>query len=74
MLTIIIPLRNEIENLKNIKENFDKNLDDINYEIIFVNDFSSDKTLEKANEIANVSKNYKVFNIQKKGLGSAYTP
>ena len=69
MLTIIIPLRNEIENLKNIKENFDKNLGDINYEVIFVNDFSSDKTLEKANEIANVSKNYKVFNNQKKGLG-----
>ena len=60
MLTIIIPLRNEIENLKNIKENFDKNLGDINYEVIFINDFSSDKTLEKANEIANVRKNYKI--------------
>ena len=71
MLTIIIPLRNEVENLKNIKENFDKNLGDINYEVIFINDFSSDKTLEKANEIANVRKNYKVFNNQKKGLGGA---
>ena len=71
MLTIIIPLRNEVENLKNIKENFDKNLGDINYEVIFINDFSSDKTLEKVNEIVNVSKNYKVFNNQKKGLGGA---
>ena len=52
MLSIIIPLRNEIENIDNIKESFYKNLVDIKYEVIFINDFSTDGTLQKANEIA----------------------
>ena len=48
MLSIIIPLRNEIDNLENIKENFNKNLKNIKFEVIFVNDFSSDETFQKA--------------------------
>ena len=49
MLSIIIPLRNEIDNLENIKDNFNKNLKNINFEVILVNDFSSDETFQKAN-------------------------
>ena len=71
MLSIIIPLRDEIDNLENIKENFNKNLKNINFEVILVNDFSSDETFQKANEIAKGNKNFKVFDNKKKGLGGA---
>jgi len=59
MLSIIIPLRNEIDNLENIKDNFDKNLKDIKFEVILINDFSSDGTFQKANDIAKQSANLK---------------
>ncbi len=71
MLSIIIPLRNEIENIDNIKESFYKNLVDIKYEVIFINDFSTDGTLQKANEIAKENQNFKVFNNRIRGLGGA---
>ena len=71
MLSIIIPLRNEIDNLENIKENFNKNLIDIKFEVIFVNDFSTDGTFQKISEIAKENINFKVFDNEKKGLGGA---
>ncbi len=71
MLSIIIPLRNEIDNLENIKESFNKNLENFKFEVIFINDFSTDGTFEKANLIAQENKNFKVFNNKKKGLGGA---
>ncbi|OUW48177.1 MAG: hypothetical protein CBD56_02975 [Candidatus Pelagibacter sp. TMED196] len=71
MLSIIIPLRNEIDNLENIKENFNKKLIDIKFEVIFVNDFSSDRTFQKAKEIAKENMGFKVFDNKKKGLGGA---
>ena len=71
MLSIIIPLRNEIENLDSRKESFSKNLEEIRYEVLFINDFSTDGTLQKANKIADENKNFKVFDNKKKGLGGA---
>ena len=68
MLSIIIPLRNEIDNLENIKENFNKNFKNIKFEVIFVNDFSSDETFQKASEIAKGNANFKVFDNKKKFL------
>ena len=71
MLSILIPLRDEFDNLDNIVSKFDQNLQSINYEVIFVNDFSSDNTLQKAKTISSKKKNYKVYDNQKKGLGGA---
>ena len=71
MLSIIIPLRNEIENLDSIKESFSKNLEEIRYEVLFINDFSTDGTLQKANKIAEENINFKVFDNKKRGLGGA---
>ena len=71
MLSIIIPLRNEIENLNSIKESFSKNLAEIKYEVLFINDFSTDGTLQKANKIAEENINFKVFDNKKRGLGGA---
>ena len=71
MLSIIIPLRNEIENLDSIKESFSKHLEEIRYEVLFINDFSTDGTLQKANKIAEENINFKVFDNKKRGLGGA---
>ena len=51
MLSIIIPLRNNYENLEEIERQFSENLINIDYEVILVNDFSEDKTLSKAKQI-----------------------
>ena len=71
MLSILIPLRDEFDNLDNIVDKFDQNLQNINYEVILINDFSSDKTFEKAKSICSTKKNYKIYNNEKKGLGGA---
>ena len=71
MLSIIIPLRNEIENLDRIKESFSESLGEIKYEVLFINDFSTDGTLQKANKIAEENINFKVFDNKKRGLGGA---
>ena len=71
MLTILIPLRDEEENLPHIVRNFDENIKEINYEVILVNDFSKDKTLEEAKKISIKNEKYQTFDNQKKGLGGA---
>ena len=48
MLSIIIPARNESDNLKDILSYFTEGMGDINYEVLFINDFSEDNTYEKA--------------------------
>ena len=52
MLSIIIPLRNNYENLEEIERQFSENLINIDYEVILVNDFSEDETLLKAKQIS----------------------
>ena len=49
MLSILLPVRNEYENLDIIEKIFSENLGEINYEAILINDFSTDNTLQKAN-------------------------
>ena len=71
MLSIIVPVRNESENLDEVFNYFNKNLKNIKFEVIFVNDFSSDETFQKASEIAKRNTNFKVFDNKKKGLGGA---
>jgi len=71
MITILIPLRNEYENLEEIGSVFEKNFNNIDHEIILINDFSSDNTLLKAREISDTNKNFIVLNNKKQGLGGA---
>ena len=71
MLSIIIPARNESDNLKDILDYFTKNLIDIEYEVVLINDFSNDDTLDKANSLFKLHKQFRVFDNQKKGLGGA---
>ena len=70
MLSIIIPVRNESDSLDSIMEHYSKNLSNIDYEVLIVNDFSKDDTLEKARNLFK-NKNFKVLDNQKEGLGGA---
>ncbi len=71
MLSIIVPVRNESENLNDICNHFSKNLKNLNYEVLIVNDFSEDNTLEKAKSLLTSFHNIKILSNKKKGLGGA---
>ena len=71
MLSIIIPIRNEYENLDNIERQFTNYLNEISYEAILIDDFSTDNTFNKALEISNNNKNFIVLKNSQKGLGGA---
>ena len=71
MLSIIIPARNEAENLQDILDYFNNNLSNVDHEVILINDFSEDATFNKAKELFQNNKNFKVFNNLEKGLGGA---
>ena len=71
MLSIIIPIRNEYENLDNIERQFTNYLNEISYEAILIEDFSTDNTFNKALEISNNNKNFIVLKNSQKGLGGA---
>ena len=71
MLSIIIPARNEEDNLESILDYFTKGMSNMDYEIIFINDFSEDNTFKKAETVFKNQNNFKIFNNEKKGLGGA---
>ena len=71
MLSIIIPARNEADNLEDILNYFEKNLLKEDFEVLLINDFSDDDTLSKAKKIFQLKNRFKVFDNQKKGLGGA---
>ena len=71
MLSIIIPLRNEYENLYQIERQFSENFKQVKHEVILVNDYSDDNTLLKAQEISNKNNNFITLNNSNKGLGGA---
>ncbi len=71
MLTILIPARNESDNLQDILNYFSNEINDIDFEVILINDFSEDDTFEKAEKLFQSKVNFKVFNNNKKGLGGA---
>ncbi len=71
MLSIIIPVKNESENLKDITDYFVNNLNDLEFELLIVNDFSEDDTFEKMKNLSMKNKNLKILNNTKKGLGGA---
>ena len=71
MLSILIPVRNESDNLDEIHISISKELSEINYEVLIINDFSEDDTLDKAQKLFSQSQKFKVLNNKKKGLGGA---
>ena len=71
MLSIIVPVRNEADNLNDISNYFLNNLKNISYEILIINDFSKDDTFNKAKLLIEKNKNLKIFNNERRGLGGA---
>jgi dolichol-phosphate mannosyltransferase len=71
MLSIIVPVRNESDALKEMLNYFSQNLPNLNYEVLIVNDFSDDDTLKKAETLIAKNSRFKVFDNKKKGLGGA---
>lgn len=71
-VSVIIPFYNEGGNFDQILNNLNKELDNIDYEIIFINDFSTDESkaiLEK--KIISLERFKVIDNQEKKGLGGA---
>ena len=64
-ISIIIPVYNEILNLNGTYKNLSKAIDLINlkdYEIIFINDCSTDDSLSKLQELSIKNKNIIIIN------------
>ena len=71
MLSIILPVRNESDNIMSIYNYFSNNLKNLDYEVIIVNDFSNDNTIEQVRTLSNKDNRFKFFDNKKKGLGGA---
>ena len=71
MLSIIVPVRDESNTIEDIFNYFNDNLEKVDYEVLFINDFSNDDTFAKINTIIKDKKNFRVIDNTKKGLGGA---
>ena len=72
-LSIIIPVRNEKFLIKKIVDQLQNKLKILSYEIIFIDDFSTDNTTEVINEVIKTKPQVRICNNKKKGLGGAIT-
>ena len=70
-LSILIPVRDEEENVKIIYNDIKNKITCTNYELLFVNDFSTDLTTNVLDEITQQDKKIKYINNHRKGLGGA---
>ena len=70
-LSILIPVRDEEENVKIISNKIEKEIINSNYELLFVNDFSEDDTIKVIEELKIYNNKIRCVNNQKKGLGGA---
>ena len=71
MLSIIVPVRNESNIIHEVFDYFSNNLKDIQHEVLIINDFSNDDTLDKCKKLVDEYKNFRIFDNPKKGLGGA---
>ena len=72
-VSIIIPIRNEELVLKKIIENLENKLGNLPYEIIFINDYSTDNTFSLLQELIKNKNQINLYNNKRKGLGGAIT-
>tara|TARA_B100001250_G_scaffold155044_1_gene133206 strand:- start:2212 stop:2919 length:708 start_codon:yes stop_codon:yes gene_type:complete len=71
MLTIIIPFRNEENNLLNTVKKIRGKINSFKSEIILINDYSNDNSFNEALKISKEDSNVIILNNEKKGLGGA---
>ena len=65
MISIIIPIFNEEENIEELSKSINKVLVDKNYEVLFVNDGSTDNSEEKLLKITKKFPNFKLINLRR---------
>ena len=70
-LSIVIPIKNEELLIKKIVDQLHSKLKNLSYEIIFINDFSTDNTAKVTEEIIKTKPQMHVYNNKRKGLGGA---
>ena len=70
-LSIVIPIKNEELLIKKIVDHLHSELKSLSYEIIFINDFSTDNTAKVTEEIIKTKPQMHVYNNKRKGLGGA---
>ena len=72
-VSIIIPVRNEELLIEKIIDQLEIKLKNLSCEIIFVNDFSTDETVNIIEKIINTKEQMYLFNNKRRGLGGAIT-
>ncbi len=65
LISIVIPVFNEEDNVRNIYQKVKEQLADFNYEFIFVNDGSLDNTEKTLNNLISHDKKVKLINLSK---------
>ena len=70
-LSILIPVRDEEQNIQIISEEIKQKISCSNYEILFINDFSEDQTEDGLIKLRQTNDKVVYYNNHKKGLGGA---
>ena len=70
-LTVLIPVRNEQENIKIISDEILSKIFCKNFELLFINDFSEDNSENELKKLTEKYSQIKYINNEKKGLGGA---
>ena len=70
-LSIVIPIKNEEFLIKKIADQLQSKLKSLPYEIIFINDFSTDNTAKVAEELIKTKSQINIYDNKRKGLGGA---
>lgn len=65
MISLIIPAKNEVDNIPILVKEISSSLGELSYELIFVNDGSTDTTGEVLDSLARKDKKIKVINFRK---------
>ena len=66
MLSIVIPARNESDNLKDILNYFSNVSLKEDFEVLLINDFSEDNTLVNAKNLFQQNKRFKIYDNKKR--------
>ncbi len=70
-LSIVIPIKNEESLIGKIVSQLQSKLKSLSYEIIFINDFSTDNTAKITKELIKDKSQINIYDNERKGLGGA---
>jgi len=65
MISIVVPIFNEEDNILKLAESITKNLSKINYEVIFINDGSIDNSEKNIQTVIKKYSNFKLINLRR---------